>query len=57
MALAQAQSDGVNDALSLGTGITAILLHNLPYQFKGLNVIAIMIFVLNVVLFCTFTIM
>ncbi|KAK4045948.1 Plasma membrane sulfite pump involved in sulfite metabolism [Microbotryomycetes sp. JL201] len=44
-------------AVTMGTGITSILLHNLPYQFKGLNTIAIIFFVLNVVLFCTFTAM
>ncbi|KAK4046256.1 Plasma membrane sulfite pump involved in sulfite metabolism [Microbotryomycetes sp. JL221] len=44
-------------AVTMGTGISSILLHNLPYQFKGLNTIAIIMFVLNTILFCTFTAM
>jgi tellurite resistance protein TehA-like permease len=40
-----------------GPGITSIILHNLPYQFDGLNAIATVIFVLNVVLFITFLLM
>lgn len=39
----------------MGTGITSIILHNLPYQFNGLPTIALIVFVLNVVLFITFT--
>ncbi|SPO37030.1 related to Malic acid transport protein [Pseudozyma flocculosa] len=35
----------------MGTGITAILLHQLPYQFDGLETISNVIFALNVVLF------
>lgn len=38
----------------MGTGISSIILHNLSYQFKGLNVIATIMFVLNVVLFFVF---
>jgi tellurite resistance protein TehA-like permease len=38
----------------MGTGITAILLERLPYQFYGLHYIAIAIFVLNIVLFSLF---
>lgn len=38
----------------MGTGIVAILLQNLPYQFNGLHYIAIVIFVLNVALFTLF---
>lgn len=40
--------------VSMGTGIVSILLYNLPYQFPGLDVIAIVIFCLNVVLFIAF---
>lgn len=38
----------------MGTGITSILLHQLPYQFKGLGIISNVIFVLNVLLFVLF---
>lgn len=38
----------------MGTGITAILLENLPYQFNGLHYIAVVIFVLNLALFVLF---
>ncbi|KAK2740140.1 Plasma membrane sulfite pump involved in sulfite metabolism [Myotisia sp. PD_48] len=41
-------------AANMGTGITAILLKNLPYQFTGLHYIAVVIFVLNVALFALF---
>lgn len=40
----------------MGTGISSILLKNLPYQFKHLDAIADAVFVLNVVLFCLFLI-
>ncbi|KAL7413217.1 voltage-dependent anion channel [Mrakia frigida] len=36
---------------TMGTGITSILLHELPYQFKGLKNVANVIFVFNIVLF------
>lgn len=39
---------------SMGTGVVSILLHELPYQFRGLGVIANVIFALNVVLFVLF---
>jgi tellurite resistance protein TehA-like permease len=35
----------------MGTGIVAILLHQLPYQFPGLAVISIIFMCLNVLLF------
>lgn len=38
----------------LGTGITALILYNLPYQFAGVRILATIVFVLNVVLFFTF---
>ncbi|KAN0065569.1 Plasma membrane sulfite pump involved in sulfite metabolism [Thecaphora frezii] len=38
-------------AVTMGTGITSILLHQLPYQFPGLDIVANAIFALNVVLF------
>jgi len=38
----------------MGTGITSILLHDLPYQFKGLKIISYIVFGLNVVLFLLF---
>jgi C4-dicarboxylate transporter/malic acid transport protein len=39
----------------MGTGITSILLHQLPYQFKGLGIISNIVFGLNVLLFLLFT--
>ncbi len=41
-------------SVNMGTGITSILLFNLPYQFSGLHIIADVIFALNVVLFVLF---
>ncbi|PWN86631.1 putative MFS transporter [Acaromyces ingoldii] len=38
----------------MGTGISSILLHQLPYQFKGLGIISNVIFGLNVLLFVIF---
>ena len=38
----------------MGTGIVSILLYNLPYQFPGLQIIGIVVFCLNVVLFLSF---
>ncbi|KAL8287108.1 hypothetical protein RQP46_004114 [Phenoliferia psychrophenolica] len=38
----------------MGTGITSIILHNLPYQFHGLRLIATIIFALNASLFILF---
>lgn len=38
----------------MGTGIVSILLHQLPYQFKGLRIISIVVFVFNVILFVLF---
>ncbi|WFD30553.1 hypothetical protein MSPP1_001574 [Malassezia sp. CBS 17886] len=39
----------------MGTGISSILLYELPYQFRGLDIIAEVIFALNVFLFLLFT--
>ncbi|PWN46567.1 hypothetical protein IE53DRAFT_391258 [Violaceomyces palustris] len=41
-------------AVTMGTGITSILLHQLPYQFHGLDVISNIIFALNVCLYLLF---
>lgn len=41
----------------MGTGISSILLYNLPYSFNGLKEIAIAIWLLNVVLFSLFLLM
>ena len=38
----------------MGTGIVSILLHNLPYNAKWLYWISVVIFGLNVALFCLF---
>jgi C4-dicarboxylate transporter/malic acid transport protein len=42
-------------SVNMGTGISSILLHQLPYQFKGLGIISNVIFGLNVILFILFT--
>jgi tellurite resistance protein TehA-like permease len=41
----------------MGTGISSILLYNLPYSFNGLKEIAIAIWLLNVALFALFLLM
>lgn len=41
-------------SVNMGTGISSILLHQLPYQFHGLGIISNIIFGLNVVLFLVF---
>ncbi|KAK0272868.1 hypothetical protein LTR91_001243 [Friedmanniomyces endolithicus] len=40
--------------LSMNTGILSILMHQLPYQFRGLGVLSTIMFVFNIVLFVTF---
>ena len=40
----------------MGTGIVSILLHNLPYNGHWLYWISVVIFALNVTLFCVFLI-
>jgi len=35
----------------MGTGIVSILLHQLPYQFPGLEILSIIVWMMNVVLF------
>jgi len=42
-------------SVCMGTGISSILLHQLPYQFKGLGIISNVVFGLNVLLFVLFT--
>ncbi|KAI9473447.1 MAG: voltage-dependent anion channel [Benjaminiella poitrasii] len=44
-------------SVNMGTGILSILLQNFPYQFYGLHTIAIVVFLINVVLFCIFFIL
>jgi tellurite resistance protein TehA-like permease len=39
--------------VTMGTGIVAILIHQLPYQFTGLYEISIVFFILNVIIFLT----
>ena len=41
-------------SVTMGTGIVSILLHNLPYNGIWLYWISVIIFALNVFLFCTF---
>ncbi|KAL7309076.1 Plasma membrane sulfite pump involved in sulfite metabolism [Mucor circinelloides] len=40
----------------MGTGILSILLHVFPFQFRGLQTIALVVYIMNVVLFCIFLI-
>lgn len=42
-------------AVTMGTGITSILLHNLPYNARWLQYISYVLFALNVLLFVLFT--
>lgn len=44
-------------SVNMGTGITSILLHNLPYNADWLYWISVVIFVLNILLFVLFTVM
>ncbi|KAK3618478.1 hypothetical protein LTR56_024611 [Elasticomyces elasticus] len=37
--------------ISMNTGILSIILHQLPYQFKGLGILSTIMFVFNIVLF------
>ncbi|KAG2203917.1 hypothetical protein INT47_007500 [Mucor saturninus] len=39
----------------MGTGILSILLQTFPFQFYGLPTIALVLYIINIVLFCTFT--
>ena len=41
-------------AVTMGTGITSILLRNEPYQFRGIDILSDIVFGLNVFLFVTF---
>lgn len=38
---------------TMGTGIVAILIHQLPYQFRGLYEISVVFLILNVIIFLT----
>jgi tellurite resistance protein TehA-like permease len=40
----------------MGTGIVSILLHQLPYQFRGLEYLSEIAWMLNVVLFLLLTV-
>jgi hypothetical protein len=42
-------------AVTMGTGIVSILLHDLPYNGRWLYWLSVLVFALNVVLFVTFT--
>ena len=35
----------------MGTGIVAILIHQLPFQFAGLFEISVVVFILNIIIF------
>lgn len=41
--------------VSMDTGILGIILHNLPYEFHGVGILAAILYVLNLVLFIVFT--
>ena len=43
-------------SVNMGTGVVSILLHNLPYNGRWLYWISVLIFALNVFLFCVFTV-
>jgi tellurite resistance protein TehA-like permease len=40
----------------MGTGSVAVLLHQLPYQFPGLDIISDIFFILDVVIFVILTV-
>jgi uncharacterized membrane protein YcjF (UPF0283 family) len=42
-------------AVTMGTGIVSILLHDLPYNARWLYWLSVIVFALNVVLFVTFS--
>ena len=42
-------------SVTMGTGIVSILLHNLPYNAVWIHYLSIIVYVLNVLLFVTFT--
>lgn len=44
-------------SICMDTGIISILLHQLPYQFRGLSVISVVAFLLNLFLFVVFLVM
>jgi tellurite resistance protein TehA-like permease len=39
----------------MSTGITSVILHQLPYNGDGLQIVSVIFFVLNLVLFVSFT--
>lgn len=41
-------------SVTMGTGIVSILLHNLPYNGRWLYWLSVIVFCLNILLFCTF---
>lgn len=43
-------------SVNMGTGILSILLQTFPFQFYGLPTIALVVYVMNIVIFCVFTI-
>lgn len=43
-------------SVNMGTGILSILLYNFPFQFRGLQTIALVVYIMNVVMFCIFLI-
>lgn len=43
-------------SVTMGTGILSILLVNFPFQFYGLPTIGLVLYLINVVIFCVFTI-
>ncbi|KAG1450312.1 hypothetical protein G6F56_008386 [Rhizopus delemar] len=43
-------------SVTMGNGIVAILLQGFPFQFKGLSTISFVVFMINVVVYCIFTV-
>ncbi|EIE84854.1 hypothetical protein RO3G_09564 [Rhizopus delemar RA 99-880] len=43
-------------SVTMGTGIISILLQGFPFQFKGLQTISLVIYLINVVVYCVLTI-
>lgn len=44
-------------SITMGTGVISSLLETLPFQFRGLRTISIIIFMINIIIFCVLTLL
>lgn len=42
---------------TMATGVISVLLETLPFQFRGLHTISIIIFIINIIIFCILTLL